>query len=80
MKARSVSEPRKPIDPAVLCKRIEAAMAKLQRAVMMAMRHQVISKSQGLPLYTQLCEIDCALGAAFPSRTDQSDSMARLPF
>ena len=79
VKATGTSKRKKPVDPDVLRGRVERTMAKLQRAVVKAVRDEVIARSSGLQIIVTLGEIDSALNAAFPARR-ATGSAARLPF
>lgn len=67
------------VDPEVLRKRVEKAVITLRKAIMTAMRQNVIPMDLSSSLNQQLCTFDSEIMEALP-QANKKPSEARLPF
>ncbi len=69
----------KPVDPQVLHNRVGKAMFILRKSLITAMRQELVSIEQSLPINEHICKLECALAMAFP-QPEEKTTGASLPF
>jgi ribosomal protein L31E len=80
MEARKrANKPLKQVDPQVLHNRVEKAVFILRKSLIIAMRQELVSIDQSLPINEHICKLEYALAMAFP-QPEEKTSRASLPF